>query len=275
MPKVSVLTPIYNTDPEHLRTMIESILNQTFADFEFIILNDSPENTGLDEIVADYKDSRIRYIKNEVNLGISASRNKLMTLSEGEYLAIFDHDDISMPNRLEREVEYLDEHPEVGVCSCNAREIPANKPMINPQNNSEIKRLLVDHCVMVHSGSMLRKSILIENNIRWEANYSPSEDYMLWIRLMGVTMFHNIQEELICYRNFDGNTTSRQKEKMVDKTMLIRSVAQRTYPSFFVENCRKSWVNLFGILPIVKIKKYSTVSKYYLFGCILIASIKG
>ena len=147
--------------------------------------------------------------------------------------------------------------------------------MINPQNNSEIKRLLVDHCVMVHSGSMLRKSNLIENNIRWEANYSPSEDYMLWIRLMGVTMFHNIQEELICYRNFDGNTTSRQKEKMVDKTMLIRSVAQRTYPSFFVENCRKSWVNLFGILPIVKVKKYSTVSKYYLFGFILIASIKG
>lgn len=274
MPKVSVLTPIYNTDPEHLRTMIESILNQTFTDFEFIILNDSPDNTQLDEIVGEYQDGRIRYCKNDVNLGISRSRNKLLDLSQGEYLAIFDHDDISMPNRLERQVEYLDAHPEVGVCSCNAREIPANKPMVNPQNNLDIKRELVDHCVVLHSGAMLRKSVMTENHIKWEGNYSPSEDYMLWIRLMGVTMFHNIQEELICYRIFNGNTSFRQKEKMVDRTMLIRSVAYRDYQSFLVNNYRKRWIKLFGILPIIKIKKFSYTSKYYLFGFILIASIR-
>lgn len=275
MPKVSVLTPIYNTDSEHLRSMIESILNQTFTDFEFIILNDSPDNVHLDTIVTEYKDSRIRYIKNEANMGISYSRNRLLDLSEGEYLAIFDHDDISMPNRLETQVKYLDEHSEIGVCSCNAREIPANRSMVNPQDNLEIKHELVDHCVVIHSGAMLRKSVMTENNIRWEGNYSPSEDYMLWIRLMGVTMFHNIQEELICYRNFDGNTTSRQKEKMTDKTMLIRSVAQKNYPSFFVDNCRKSWVYMFGLLPFIKIKRFSTSTKYYLFGCVLIASITG
>ena len=93
--KVSVLTPLYNTDPVFLREMIESILNQTFRDFEFILLNDSPDNREIEEIVRSYQDPRIVYVENESNLGISESRNKLLALSRGEYVAIFDHDDIS------------------------------------------------------------------------------------------------------------------------------------------------------------------------------------
>ena len=81
MPKVSVLTPIYNTEPEHLRQAIESILNQTFTDFEFIILNDSPWNTEIEDIVLAYKDARIKYVKNDKNIGISKSRNKLLSLA--------------------------------------------------------------------------------------------------------------------------------------------------------------------------------------------------
>ena len=110
MPKVSVLTPIYNTEPEHLRQAIESILNQTFTDFEFIILNDSPWNTEIEDIVLAYKDARIKYVKNDKNIGISKSRNKLLSLASGEYLAIFDHDDISLPTRLEKQVDFLDKN---------------------------------------------------------------------------------------------------------------------------------------------------------------------
>ncbi|MBR6752240.1 MAG: glycosyltransferase, partial [Alphaproteobacteria bacterium] len=79
-PRVSVLTPIYNTNPAHLREMIESILNQTFTDFEFLILNDSPDNAEIEKIVLDYakKDARIKYAKNEKNMGITPSRNKLL-----------------------------------------------------------------------------------------------------------------------------------------------------------------------------------------------------
>ena len=117
MPRVSVLTPIYNTNPAHLREMIESILNQTFTDFEFLILNDSPLNTEIEDIVKSYKDKRIKYMKNDVNMGISASRNKLLHASHGEYIAIFDHDDISVPDRLARQVEFLDTHPNIGVVS--------------------------------------------------------------------------------------------------------------------------------------------------------------
>ena len=103
-PRVSVLTPIYNTNPAHLREMIESILNQTFTDFEFLILNDSPDNAKIEKIVKSYKDKRIKYFKNETNMGITPSRNKLLKMARGEYIAVFDHDDISVPTRLEREV---------------------------------------------------------------------------------------------------------------------------------------------------------------------------
>ena len=115
MPRVSVLVPIYNTNRTHLRQCIDSILNQTFGDFELIILNDSPENNELDNIITQYNDPRIRYAKNDYNMGISKSRNKLINLANGEYLAIHDHDDISHPTRFQHQVDFLDNNPYVGV----------------------------------------------------------------------------------------------------------------------------------------------------------------
>ena len=114
-PRVSVLTPVYNTNIEHLHQCIDSILNQTFTDFEFIILNDSPENTELESEILSYSDKRIKYYKNDKNIGISESRNRLLQLARGEYIAIFDHDDISIPDRLACQVEFLDTHPNIGV----------------------------------------------------------------------------------------------------------------------------------------------------------------
>lgn len=134
MPCVSVLTPIYNSNPSHLKECIESILNQTFSDFEFIILNDSPENNELDKIVESYKDKRIKYFKNDKNLGISRSRNKLIDLAQGEYIAIFDHDDISLPTRLEKQVRFLDENLDVGLVGSWLEKFE------NPMGGGQIKK---------------------------------------------------------------------------------------------------------------------------------------
>ena len=122
MPKVSVLMPVYKTKEEYLRAAIESILTQTFTDFEFLILDDCPEDDR-GAVVRSYKDKRIKYFKNNKNLGISASRNKLINMAKGEYLAVFDHDDISLPERLTREAAYLDEHPETGVVASQVKNI--------------------------------------------------------------------------------------------------------------------------------------------------------
>ena len=112
--KVSVLTPIYRTDERYLREAIESVLGQTFADFEFLLLDDCPEDNR-EAVVRSYNDRRIVYLKNDRNLGIAASRNRLIDLAKGEYLAIFDHDDICRPERLAKQVSYLDANPECGV----------------------------------------------------------------------------------------------------------------------------------------------------------------
>ena len=112
--KVSVLMPVYRTDERFLREAIESVLAQTFADFEFLILDDSPDDDR-SRIVSEFNDPRITYMRNDRNIGISASRNRLLDMAKGEYLAVFDHDDICRPERLEKQVAWLDAHPKCGV----------------------------------------------------------------------------------------------------------------------------------------------------------------
>ncbi len=217
IPKVSVLTPIYNTKPEHLREMIDSILDQTFTDFEFLILNDSPDNKEIEKIVKDYAkyDNRIKYYKNTKNMGITPSRNKLMKLAAGEYLAVFDHDDISVPTRLEKEVAYLDAHPDVGVVSGWLEFFGMYKKIHKtPEYDRDIKIKLTDECWVAHTASMIRKSVLVDNNIEYEQYYSPAEDYRLWQRLMDVTHFYNCQEVLVKYRWTATNTSIIQHDKM-------------------------------------------------------------
>ena len=101
MLKVSVLMPVYKTPEKYLREAIESILAQTFTDFEFLILDDCPTDKTCEAIINSYSDSRIKYQKNPENLGISGTRNKLLSMAKGEYIAVMDHDDISMPDRFE------------------------------------------------------------------------------------------------------------------------------------------------------------------------------
>ena len=124
MPKISVLTPLYNTEPDQLKEMIESVLAQSFSDFEFLLLNDSPDNTELESLVKGFSDPRIRFFSNEENLGISESRNKLLGLASGDYIAILDHDDICYPTRLEKEAAYLDSHPDVESAAAGQMRFP-------------------------------------------------------------------------------------------------------------------------------------------------------
>ena len=113
--KISVVMPIFNTEPKYLKVAIESILRQTFSFFEFIILNDSPDNKELKDIVLGYQDERIRYFENTETIGIARSYNRLIDLANTEIIAIMNHDDCSLSNRLEVQYEYLLNHPEVGI----------------------------------------------------------------------------------------------------------------------------------------------------------------
>ena len=160
MTKISVLMPVYNTPENYLREAVESILAQTCADFEFLILNDASTDDNVEKVINSYDDKRIRYWQNDRNLGISLSRNKLIGLSRGEYLAVFDHDDVSLPERLEKQAAFLDAHPEVGVVGCWYRILDTeNKVSRFPAEDAEIKEIMVNSCCICHPASMIRRSV--------------------------------------------------------------------------------------------------------------------
>lgn len=278
MPKVSVLMPIWNTREDHLREAMESILNQTFTDFEYLILNDSPDNTKLDEIVASYNDPRIRYARNEQNMGITPSRNKLLQMAEGEYIAIFDHDDISEPTRLEKQVAYLDAHPEIGVVGSWVQEFPSGKLVRYPENDEEIRMGLMWGCVVPHSAAMVRRKVLEEHGIMYEERFSPSEDYALWCRLIPHTQFHNLPEVLFRYRMHANNTSKSQATRMDNATYAIRAFVKADNPALHEEYLQRAEhttrIRLFGFIPLLTIRRKGTLTKVYLFECLLLLRYK-
>lgn len=277
MPRVSVLTPIYNTNPVHLREMIESILNQTFSDFEFLILNDSPDNTEIEKIVLEYanRDNRVKYLKNERNIGITPSRNKLLGVAKGEYLAIFDHDDISLPTRLEQEVAYLDSHPNIGVVSGWLEYFGTdNNLWKTPETDTDIRVMTCDSCYVAHTAAMIRKSVLVDSGIEYEEFFTPAEDYRLWARLLDVTHFYNIQSVLVKYRWTGDNTSCKQNDKREFARRAVYLDYRDMHPGVYDEFKKMSPNTMFRLyflgIPLLKIKK----NKVYLFGFLPICKIK-
>ena len=253
--KVSVLTPIYKTDERFLREAIESVLAQTFADFEFLLLDDCPEDSR-EAVVRSYDDPRIVYLRNDRNLGISASRNRLLDLAKGEYIAVFDHDDICRPERLEKEIAYLDAHPECGVVSSWTRLTSNGSINTYPENDHEIKLLMMDVCALWHPASMIRKSVLDGCGARYEADCSPVEDYMLWMRLIPHTRFHVLQEPLIDYRWHPANTSNVWKDRLQASDWRVKAWAKANLPELYAEfelSRETVWrVRMFGI-PLFKV----------------------
>lgn len=278
MPKISVLFPAYNTKEEHLREAMESVLGQTFSDFEFIIVDDCSPDPNVEKVVKSYDDARIRFYRNERNLGISQTRNKLIDLASGEYLAVMDHDDVSLPERFEKEAAYLDAHPDVGLVSCQAERFPCGDLMKNPENDKEIKLAMISGCPIIHSACMIRKSVLVDNNIHYEEEFSPSEDYMLFARLMSKTKFYNIPEILFRYRWHNSNTTILQAEKMERATYAIRALMQAEMPVLYNEFMQRATrsirIRLFGFIPVLKIETRGYKTKLYLFEKLLLLSFK-
>jgi len=278
MPKISVLFPTYNTKEEYLREAIESVLNQTFSDFEFIVLDDCSPDPNVEKVVKSYTDPRIRFYRNERNLGISQTRNKLIDLASGEYLAVMDHDDVSLPERFEKEAAYLDAYPDVGVVSCKAEKFPHGGLTRNPENDKEIKLAMMRSCAITHSACMIRKSVLADNNIRYEEEYSPSEDYALYVRLMKVTKFHNLPEVLFRYRWHADNTSHKQRDKMRAATFalhaLVKAENPALYDEFLLRATHTARVRLFGFIPVLKIETRGYRTKVCLFEKIPLFSFK-
>ncbi len=228
-PEVSVLLPVYNTKEEYLRACIESILNQTFTNFELVILNDGSTNNA-QEIILSYNDPRIKYYKQD-NSGITKTRNKLLSLAQGKYIAIADHDDISLADRLEKEYNYLENNPQISLVSgwieiLNTKKIWKTKP--SPRYLDFLKR-----CEIIHPACMWRKADFEKYNLIYEEGYYGAQDYALFAKAAKYLNMANIQEVLLKYRKHENNA-SNQKSKMSSESEKI----QKEILNFLTENIK-------------------------------------
>lgn len=215
MVKVSVLMPVYNTKEEYFREAIESVLNQSFKDFELLIVDDFSE-PYIEKTVKSYKDERIKYHRLDKNSGASAARNFAIERIQGEFIAFLDSDDISLENRLKHQLEYFEKNPQIGCLGTGVKGIGSEGDKVEFKTFSssfEIELYLIfSGCAFCQSSVMLRKSILIDNNIRYQTKYVPAEDYGLWLSLIGYTQFYVLPEVLTLYRFYPENISHRQKD---------------------------------------------------------------
>lgn len=198
-PFISVLMPVYNGE-KYLRESIDSILNQTYQDFELLLINDASSDST-ESIILSYQDKRIAYIKNEQNLGLIKTLNKGLDLAKGDFIARMDQDDIANPERFAKQVVVFERNPEIGVCgtwfTCFRDDLP-QKMVQHHQENERLKIDLLTLCVIGHPTVMLRKKAIA--GYRYDENFQAAEDYELWSRLIKVTQFYNIPESLLQYR---------------------------------------------------------------------------
>ena len=197
MPKVSVLMPVYNTKEEFLKESVESILNQTYQEFELIIVDDGSSN-DVEAIIKKYNDSRIRFYKNEQNLGVAKTRNKLLGLAQGEYCAWQDSDDIAYPERLEKQVEFLDKNKEISAVGSYLEQFP-NKKIVKMLERPKIIDFL-GGCQLSQPTAMLRIADFRKYNLEYNTELITSEDYDLWARGVKYLSYANMQEPLLKYR---------------------------------------------------------------------------
>ena len=256
MPKISVLMPVYRTKPEYLKATIQSILDQTFKDFEFLVLDDCPTDSR-ENVIKSFKDKRIKYSKNKKNMGITPSRNKLVQMAKGKYLAVMDHDDIALPKRFEKQVQFLEKHPDVGVVGCQYQIVPNGRKSRLPTAHEEIQMGLMQDCMILHPCSMIRAEVLKKDP--YKAEFSPSEDYMLWCDLIGKTKFHNLPEILFHYHLHETNTSKTQSQKMQDAAQKIRKITHQKHPELW-DKFQKTAphivrMKLLGLIPLGKFEQ--------------------
>lgn len=269
-PTVSVLMPVYNTQESHLREAIESILKQTHTDFELLILNDCSTDPNVERVVLSYQDKRVKYEKNERNLGISGSRNKLVRMARGKYVAVMDHDDVSLPGRLAAQVAYLEQNPDIGVVGSFAHELLSGKTLTQPVEDEDIKAAMIFRSSIFHPAAMLRRSMF--KLAEYEETYTPAEDYALWCRLLPHTRFHNIPEILFAYRNHKNNTSHLQKRRTAEVSERIRGFVKRENPELYAAALERATVttrvSLFGFLPFLTYTRKGGRCSCKLFNCI-------
>lgn len=200
-PLVSIVMPVYNAD-QFLCQSIESILNQTYKNFEFLIFNDGSTDESL-KVIRAYKDGRIKVYHSEENQGYVQHLNRGIEMANGEFIARMDADDISNKNRIHKQIGFLQSNPEVGILGTAIRKFGVDGYKgwaFFETEHEEIKCRLFFNSAFAHPSVMMRKEIFANFGPRYNSSYIPAEDYNLWVDLINQTKTANLPEPLVDYR---------------------------------------------------------------------------
>ncbi|MFA5095622.1 MAG: glycosyltransferase family 2 protein [Candidatus Paceibacterota bacterium] len=197
-PKISVLMSVYNEE-KYLKLAIDSILNQTFRDFEFIIIDDGSTDNSRN-IIKSYTDPRIRLIVNPQNINRANSSNIGLKLATGEYIARMDGDDISLLDRFEKQVKFMDKNTDI-VLSSGAIKIISNGQIwrctLTPD---ECSFSLIFYNPIANGASIMRRKFLLDNNLSYNSKFIRCQDYELWSRISRIGKIAVIADVLLVYR---------------------------------------------------------------------------
>jgi glycosyltransferase involved in cell wall biosynthesis len=236
-PKISVLMSVYNGE-KYLRQAINSILSQTFKNFEFIIVNDGSSDDTY-KIASSYSDERIIIISNKKNLGLTKSLNIGLNITKGDYVARMDADDVSFPGRFEIQADFLDRNPDFGLVGSwveyiglKGKELGIKK---NPTDYSVILKKILRYNTFVHSSLMIRRSVL-EKVEGYNEQFKFAQDYDLILKIAKLTKVTNLPKVLLSYRiNPQEGISFKQQKKQEWSAILARieALKSRQYPLLY------------------------------------------
>ena len=218
-PLISVILPVYNAE-KYIFDAVQSILNQTYKNFELIIIDDGSTDDSIN-IISKFNDDRIHIYNNEKNLGLIATLNKGLKLCKGDFIARMDADDISFPTRFDEQIKYFKTHPEVDILGTNY-EIFGDAHQISnlPNNLEQIKLELLFHNVICHPAVMMKRQSI--KNMSYNSKYLHNEDWAFWLEGVknGLTIT-NLNKVLLKYRQEGQNISLKHQQTDFKRTKLI------------------------------------------------------
>jgi len=222
MPLLTVFTPVFNLE-KYIEETINSVLSQTFTDFEYIIIDDCSSDKTI-EIIESFNDPRIRIIQNKINQGISFNRNLAIEEAKGKYIAMIDGDDLALPKRLEKQLVFLEKNPDYGIIGTEVININKRGKQLgniikyNIPDDEIPSRMLFNNYIAT-SSTMIRLSELAE--IRFKKEFVVAEDYEVWIQLIRNCKIGHIRLPLTKYRIHDNSISIKKEQLMLETEIKI------------------------------------------------------
>ncbi len=219
--KVTVLMTLYNKGP-FVAEAVQSILNSTFADFELLVVDDASTDGGLD-VVKGFTDARIRILESGMNTGRGSAANRGYDNARGEYVAVLDADDRMLPERLAKQVAFMDAHPEVGVSSTWLQSFGATDAVVKkPDTDEKIRCRMLLGLQLSYPACIIRRSLIEEHAVRCDPTWlTPGMDHLFLLKLGLHAQYANIQEALTLYR-VGAQNMDHGRDRTPDRRLLLR-----------------------------------------------------